>query len=649
VVKVSLILGSHNHLPPGIDDGEYERVYHKKLKPFISALYKFPKIQATLHYSGILLHWMERAHPEFLILIEEMASRKQIEILGGGFYEPMMPLIPLADKLGQIEFLTTYLRKQFGKRPRGCYLPALAWEQNLVVPLYNSGMLYTFLDEDQFLLAGLSGHSPCITEDQGKTIMVLPVASNLNSLFAQKRARVVLEDLLSQKLADKENIICVFPDIFFAEETESSDFTYQFFFEDLAYFESSIDFTIPSKIYRNFKRPPKAYFPNSLSFDTLSKGASTNKCESPRQFLIRYPEANCIYSKMMFICLLINQLRGDKSRKRTAREEIWKAQVYDAFCPSVSGGIYRYTVRKAVYKALLEAEKISRGKEDFIPSLLAFDFDMDGKEEFLFQEEYISCYVTHQGASVFELDYLPKTFNYLNTFTVSSDGDRRSAFYDVLVPKETSLENLFVDTSLETDVHKAQTGFLETHPNKYKFRFCGKEYFEIQEVDKFHGRVVFHLLANTDIPFGNIEVEKTFHLKESVLTVHYLLENKGHYVEFFFIPSIDLSFSGDGATSLQIFKLNNEINDPISSGGALLHVQGVKFQDIGNEAIVVIVADRFFDAYITSIRTPCPLGGNGDATDVAIIYQSTNIAPIIPISLETGKRFEIEFKLRMYH
>lgn len=639
--KVSFILGSHNHLPPGIDDDEYERVYRNKLKPFISALYKFPKIQATLHYSGILLHWLERAHPEFLMLIEEMASRRQVEILGGAFYEPMTPLIPLVDKLGQIELLTTYLRRQFGKRPQGCHLPALAWEQNMVVPLYNSGMLYTFLDEDQFLLAGLSGDSPCITEDQGKTITVFPVARNLNSRFAQRRARGVLEDLLAQKRADKENVICVFPDILFAEATESSDFTYQFFFEDLARFESRIDFTIPSKLYKNFKCLPKAYFPSSLSFEALSRSVSTPKYESPRQFLIKYSEANCIYSKMMFTCLLINQLKGDKSRKRTAREEIWKAQVYDVFCPSVSGGVYRRTVRKAAYKALLEAEKISREKDDFTPSLLAFDFDMDGKDEFLFQEELVNCYVKQDGAGVFELDYLPKTFNYLDTFTIAPDCGRRTAFYDVFAPKETSLETLFAD---ETNI--CQNGFMEMHPDKHTFRFCGKERFEIQEVDKTHRKAVFHLPVNTALPFGNIAMEKTFQLKKSTLTVHYLFENKGSDVEFLFIPSIDISFSGDGVASLRIFKLNGEIKDPVNLGEALFNIQGVKFQDIENETVVDIAADTFFDAYITSVKTPCPLG-NGDMIDA--MYQSTNIAPIKPISLETGKQFEIEFKLRMYH
>jgi hypothetical protein len=65
----------------------------------------------------------------------------------------MLPLIPLADRLGQIEALTTYLRKHFGKRPRGCWLPGLIWEQNLAGSLQTSGMDYTFLESNQFSLA----------------------------------------------------------------------------------------------------------------------------------------------------------------------------------------------------------------------------------------------------------------------------------------------------------------------------------------------------------------------------------------------------------------------------------------------------------------------------------------------------------------
>ena len=126
-VKISLVLGSHAHVPYGADVSEFDRVYSDYVRPFVTSLYRYPEIQATLHYSGVLLHWIERSHSEMFMLIEDMVSRKQVEMLGGGFYEPMLPIIPLQDKIGQMELLTTYLRKQFGKRPVGCWIPGFTW------------------------------------------------------------------------------------------------------------------------------------------------------------------------------------------------------------------------------------------------------------------------------------------------------------------------------------------------------------------------------------------------------------------------------------------------------------------------------------------------------------------------------------------
>ena len=155
--KLFLVLGSHAHVPSGASESEFEHIYENKMRPFVSSLYRYSNIQAVLHYSGVLLYWVERTHPEFFMLIEDMVSRKQAEILGGGFYEPMLPLIPLQDRIGQIELLTTYLRKHFGKRPLGCWIPDMAWEQHLTAALAACDMSYTFLSQDQFIKAGLSG------------------------------------------------------------------------------------------------------------------------------------------------------------------------------------------------------------------------------------------------------------------------------------------------------------------------------------------------------------------------------------------------------------------------------------------------------------------------------------------------------------
>jgi hypothetical protein len=666
--RISIMLGSHNHIPFGTTDEDCERLYIAHLKPFLSALNKFPHIPVTLHYSGILLSWLERAHFEFFMLIKDMIAREQVELLGGGFYEPMLPLLPPTDKIGQIELLTTYLRKQFGKRPQGCRLPALAWEQNLVGALNNCGMLYTFMDSAQFSGVGLPGDAPCITEDQGKILTVFPVHDGLRDLFAHQRAAPVLESLVERlSLAPSRaggRAFCVFLDRVFTPARVSgvdgadaacADAAYEIFFEDVSHFDR-MDFTLPSKLYAQCagKGLKKAYFPPSFNTEI--------KSPLSRQFLIDYPEANYLYSKMMFTHALANQLHGDRSRKRTAREEIWKAQGYDAFCPSESGGIYRHAVRQAAYRALLEAEKITREKDTFAPSLMVFDFDMDGSDEYLFQGECVNCYVKPLGAGVFELDYLPKTWNYLDTFSLERGETccKRSAWTDILAPPGI-FETTFADRIAEIKMQAVQVGFLEGEPHENAFRFCKNEVFETVEADKQHGKVLFRLPPRAELPYGSIEIWKTYQVKYDTVSVQYALVNRGEGTETFsFIPSIDLSFPGENGDFLRMYKIDAEgspARETAEAGHVLERARGVKFQDIKNEVIITLEADKLFDAYISSVYTPRPANcampeasqPEDFAVNRAVLYQSTTIMPIIQVSLGVEERFETVFTMKLYH
>ncbi|MDR3167532.1 MAG: DUF1926 domain-containing protein [Treponema sp.] len=635
---LNIILGFYNHIPNGITDDEFETIYHTQLKPCITALNQHPGIQVVLHYSGVLLQRIYTAHREFFMLIKDLIARKQVELLGGGFYEPLMPLLPLADKIGQIEFLTTYLRQHFGKRPQGCWLPALAWEQNMVGALNTCGMGFTFLDEGQFRLAGISGeglYTPCFSEDQGKIITIFPISNRITAEMGRKKASRVIEDLVREIPEGQKRIITVFPKELYTEGdgSELPEFRFRSFFEELSRAQEFMEFTSPGKIFKNQGNLKKAYFPSSLETEFSQNNGSPPAGILPQQFLIRYPEANGIYAKMIFTHVLINQLRGDKSRKRTAREELWKAQGYDAFCPGNDGGIYRHPVRKAVYRALIEAERITREKGGFIPSLMNFDFDLDGQGEYLFRGERVNCYVQLEGASVFELDYLPEAWNYLDTFNLPSPpspkedpplaGRRRTAFADYLVPK----------TFTSEDVREGCF---------YGARFCGGERFELLELDRVHGKVCFWLPRNPGLPYGNVEIEKSYYLKKNVLSVTYALINRGEGEEnFVFIPGIDLSFPGEGEAYLRILQGNTVIKgspDLVLSGAG-----GLKFRDLKNKVTIDLCSDKSFDAWLVPIRTPDrPGGGNRDH------YQSTWILPRKTVLLQPGDRFDMDFTLEMH-
>jgi hypothetical protein len=647
--KLHIIVGSHFHVPYGAGDEEFEKVYTLRLRPFISSLFKFPKIQGTLHCSGPLFNWLERMYPEFLMFIEDLVSARQVEILGGGFYDPLFSVISQQDRIGQVELLTTYLRKRFGKKPQGCWIPAMDWEQSLVVSLANCGMAYTFLSERQFALAGLSGkdlYAPCLTEDQGKLITVFPVQGQSGAPVWDNKPQAALEEIAALLPPGRDWLVSLFPGpgrVLPENPDQSSgewnqgeaELFWQEFFDGLSSCGSLLEFTTPGRYLKGRRDLSRVCFPTSMEEDKKGNRLFL------RQYLLEYPEANGIYSKMIFSHTLANQLRGDKSRKRTALEELWKAQGIDAFYPAENGGIYRPSIRQSAYKALLEAEKITREAGDFIPSLMNFDFDFDNEMEYLFRGERINCYIRLLGAGVFELDYLPNSWNYLDTFDRSNPGqkgnrNRKAAFADRILPADFSPQDILSG-------------------RRDGIRDCGEERFELREMDKVRGKVTFYLppsAAGTPGggPFGALSVEKSYQLRRDILTVNYTLANPGgEEAGFLFASGIDLSFPGAGENFVRVLKgaavLKPETLDgaPGKDVLAARDADLLKFQDLKNEAIISLGADRPFNAWIFPRRT-APETGDGPG-----LYQSSCVTPVFPAILKPGESWTLAFTLKFTH
>ena len=538
--RISLILGSHAHLSASAADEQFEELYRTKLKPFITTLNQYPKIPAALYYSGTLFSRLEQKKPEFFLLIKDLAARKQLEILGGGFYEPLMPLLPQTDKIGQIEMFTTYIRQNFGRKPLGCVLAHSVWEQSLVGVLNTCGMAYTFLSEEQFAAASSTVNAaaanttatatanaaanadhrfgPVYTEDQGKLLAVFPIFSSLSAAMGQRGVFSVLKEYPEiQESGGGPRLATVFP----AFPKENAEDAIRFFFEDLSETlilktrdELSLELTTPGRVYRTSASLPRLYF--SASGDS--------SCPHTRSFLSRHAPANDLYSGIYFVHTLINQFRGDKSRKRAAREELWKAQEAEALCKTSHDSL---AAHKHAYRALLASERIIREK-DFKPSLLTLDLNLDGMAEYLFQDKNINCYVSLKGASVFKFDYLPKSWNYLTAFP---DGRAHHAFRDLLLPGD------FVPPELSA-IDKA------TLPPES--RLCGNEEYRLESADRIKLKAGFTLPPRKGIPFGSIEIQKTYRVEKNSLSLSYALNNKGEEkIVLCFIPRFDLSLAGE--------------------------------------------------------------------------------------------------------
>ncbi|HEX5239611.1 MAG TPA: 4-alpha-glucanotransferase, partial [Candidatus Limnocylindrales bacterium] len=129
--RIALALVLHNHQPVGNFGWVIEDVFEHAYAPMLAALERHPRIRVGLHYSGPLLAWLADQRPDFLPRVRALVERGQVEVLGGGLAEPILPAIPARDRLGQLVALADLVESAVGVRPRGAWLAERVWEPDL--------------------------------------------------------------------------------------------------------------------------------------------------------------------------------------------------------------------------------------------------------------------------------------------------------------------------------------------------------------------------------------------------------------------------------------------------------------------------------------------------------------------------------------
>lgn len=650
--SIKLIFGTYNSQPVGASDYQFERAYQEAYKPFLTVLYNYPDIPVVLYYAGSLLEWLEYHHPEFMMLLNEMVKRRQVELLGGGYYEPILPMIPTADRIGQIEMLTTYIRKRFGKRPRGSWVTERIWEPSLTSMFNSSGMEYVFLDDTQFEDAGVEEDELfyChLTEDQGKVLSVFPIATGITGMVAQKTPDEAIKELISQAQDDPERIVILLADGERYGLKGSShqicyrDGWFETFFSLLAENDSQIKLVRPNRFLKNNIPRRKVFFPSTLPRKTLewieNNSGNADKNQYYRQLLTRYPESNLLYAKMIYTNILVNQIRGDKYRKKSAREELWKGQCNTPYWHSRDGGIYDNGLRKAAYRSLIEAEKITHEKGIFIPSILTVDFDMDGLKEYLYQGNDLNAYVHLRGGILFELDYLSKSWNYMDTIS------RQREHYH---PKSSSVVDTYLRKGFIDHFFKKGTtlGNFEKNPEREECNFTKKMYI-VDDFDRDKKSLVLSAkgLFNSDKAPVTLELTKHYKFGKNSMQVVYTLRNHGKQkMSLHFGSEINFSFHSKGMESHRIYNVskqkdvdlgteNNEVDD----------ITRMRIEDIQNSVEMSLSSEVPGKVWILPVES-VSLGENG----IENRYQSTCFVPNWTIKLdpETSWKNTISLELK---
>ncbi|MDD5789284.1 MAG: DUF1926 domain-containing protein [Spirochaetia bacterium] len=509
----------------------FEQLYQKIYKKLISFLYQDSSAKFTFAFDGPQLEWFEKEHPEFLQILHELVARKQIEVLGGGYYNPVFPLLSPVDRTGQIELLTVELRRITGKRPRGISVLSSVWDRSLVPGFQNCGMEWIFLDSS--IIPEKSRHFlPQILGEQGKTLKVLPVYRNLKQALEKGQSpeqylAEVFEQVESTVKDDEysqytqERVISVNMDINTADLLLAQNWIEALYRAAESSFSEKIRFCLPTEyIHRAEEFIPSfvesgfqkdvarwAFAPYQISDEKSGFPVSINN------FLLTYPKCRSLYNRSLYISMLISNCHGDKARKMAARKSLWKAQSGDVYLCSPEGIFAESRMRQNAYKKLSEAEKYLREAAPFKESVAAFDYNADGHNEYLCSMENYTACISPRGGQVCELNVMHSFTNYSNNlsrvekFDGADDGYERGLFVEHVFNREEFSDykkGLPAGCGVFSKALFKEIGFNGTK----------------KEV-KLKGEGSFSSLA---LP---ISLRKRFLINSSGFTVQYILKNEG--------------------------------------------------------------------------------------------------------------------------
>ena len=155
-----------------------EKSFQTVYKPVLKFLYSHPSFPMSFAFSGPQIQFFKKRKNELITILRELTDRKQVEILGGGYNDPLLPLLNSFDRNGQIDLLTAEIRATFGKRPRGMTLFQDCWDSSLVNNIHTCGIEYVILNSS-LIQESKRSFLPIFMSDLGKNVDIFPYYNDL--------------------------------------------------------------------------------------------------------------------------------------------------------------------------------------------------------------------------------------------------------------------------------------------------------------------------------------------------------------------------------------------------------------------------------------------------------------------------------------
>ena len=413
--RISLALAIHNHQPVGNFGWVFAEVFEQAYEPLVAALERHPGVRLSLHYTGPLLEWLRAERPAFIDRLRALVARGQVEILGGGYYEPVLASLPERDRVGQLRRMADELETLFGTRPHGAWLAERVWEPSLPTALAGAGYDWTILDDAHFRAASIPDErawGAYTTEDQGNLLTLFGTEQGLRYLIPFRDVDAVIEHLRTHATADGERVGMMGDD---GEKFGAWPTTWEHcwgsgrwierFFGALEANADWIDTVTPSAWLATHPPIGRAYVPTgsyaemgewslppeeSRAFHAVLDAATEGSAPELRwlrggfwrNFQVKYREINDLHKQMLRTSAKVAGMPDGPARER-ALDHLYRGQSNDCYWHGLFGGVYISHMRLATFEHLIAAEDLADIATGQGPTVALVDTDLDGIDEVL--------------------------------------------------------------------------------------------------------------------------------------------------------------------------------------------------------------------------------------------------------------------------
>ncbi len=573
-------------------DKKFQTVY----KPLAKFLYSHQSFPFSISLNGELIQFMKKKKNELITIFKELADRKQLELLGGAYYDAVLPLLFNADRNGQIDLLTSEIRQSIGKRPRGMTIIADAWDSSLVNSITTCGIEYVVLD-NPILKEYRDSYLPLLMSDLGKSVEIFPYYPEfIPQANTEPEEFISLISKCVSKAQKKSQYIQMEPNrvIVISMECEQiMPLIESKWFDKLQNYlleqNNKIILSTPSAYRKEEVVKLPAYISCGISEKLFQsdelygyKYQNKNKINSSfYNYLEFYNSGESLYRKILYTSNLVNQYKSDKIRKKTARDKLWLAQKGDAIIWNSNDIVNNLSKRQTSYKYLVEIEKTLNDDSKFQETITNFDYDGDGLKEYVCRMKNFFSYISLISGAMMELEVSKGGGNYVDNLTRKelwdgqTDKYRRGIFVDHVFSEEQFQHYIAGEPAgdgIFSRIQYTEAKYSQAHKevqltaSAVALESKQSIYLKKKYIISSDGLYVQYILRNdSDKP-----LKIKFAVESNLTNVNYTADNQALF-------NLELVDSGNKI----IPDYNNSIKDEISNGN-LLNVSIVRASDLQN-------------------------------------------------------------------